>query len=189
MNPMIERLNAPIPKIMRTLRKDARGYPVPYIVMIDKSGLPQFTINDGVLVRECIRKKLCSICGKKLSALWFVGGSRSFLHERGAFLDPPLHLECAEYALVICPFLATRSFTHSINDAKLDRKNLPDNLALVVPEFSGPILPERFGLGLTPSYEVYSDRGNLSFHPAPWQYLEFWKNGKPCQAPDTGEGR
>lgn len=30
---------------MRTLAKDARGYPIPHILLIDNSGMPQFTIN------------------------------------------------------------------------------------------------------------------------------------------------
>lgn len=179
------RLSTEVPRLMRTLERDARGYPVPFIVLRDKAGKPHFTINSSVLVADCVRKRLCSICGKRMGPLvWFVGGSRCFLHRMGAFLDPPLHLECAEYALRVCPFLAASSYGKRIDDRTLDPGALPDDVALVRHNGALPQLPERFGLGAAKDYRISNRTLFVVDH---WEYVEFWRNGTPCNAPDSGQ--
>lgn len=154
--------------------------------MRDRTGKPMFTINDTPKMERCIRQKLCSICGKKLTeGYWCVGGSRAFLHEFGVFIDPPLHRECAEYALKVCPFLAARSFSKSIGDARLDPKQAPQGLQLIEADFTGPIRPERFGLGLTIDYpKLYGDPGRRRYQIDHWRYIEWWRQGQRIDAPD-----
>lgn len=181
------RLTAEIPKRMRTLPRDSRGYPIPHIVFIDKTKQPQFTINDHAKVLDCLKKKLCAICGKRMDlGFWFVGGERSFLNEAGAFLDPPSHLECAEYALKVCPFLCAHRYTNRLDDALIRSKAATVGIALTRNEFMISDLPARFGLGWTRSYRVVQ-RGlsDVIIWPAPWDYLEFWREGAPCAAPDS----
>lgn len=159
---------------------------MPFIVLRDKLGIPQFTINDVKRVNLCVRKRLCAICGKRMGDwVWFVGGSRCFLHTRGAFLDPPTHNECAEYALAVCPFLAARSYSGRIDDRKLAPGAIPDGLTLVRHDGMLPALPERFGLGAALDYRR-SGSGDV-FIVDRWQYLEFWRHGRPCRAPDSAE--
>lgn len=187
----------PLPQRMRTLRKDVRGYPVPFLVLIDKSGVPQFTINDHTKAFACQRKHLCAICGKKFERnpstfeyeMWFVGGSRCFLHSNGAFLDPPMHRECGEYALRVCPFLAARRYIARIDDAKLSTVDLPEDRALVRTEHMMPDLPERFGFGMTYEYQFLTDNipGVGVFVVPDWRYVEWWQAGVRINAPDTGE--
>jgi len=178
----MNRLGTVTPKTMRALERDERGYPIPFIVLRDKFGTPQFTINDHARVSSCVNKKLCAICGRRLNAgFWFVGGSRCFLHTNGAFLDPPTHLECAEYALKVCPFLAARTYTKRIDDAKLKPGGLPRGMGLIREESMQPELPERFGLGHTSGY-IETDR---RFNVRHWNYLEFWRRGEPIHAPDS----
>lgn len=192
---MSDRLTVELPRRMRTLARDPRGYPIPFIVLIDKSGQPQFTINDHSRTEECRRKRLCSICGKRFDRnpvtfreeFWFVGGSRCFLHEHGAFLDPPVHYECAEYALRVCPFLAARRYSNRIDDRKLNPANMPANMALIREKGMQPALPERFGLGMTTGYEFRETQPNFGLYIAdPWQYVEWWRAGEPINAPETG---
>jgi hypothetical protein len=187
---MSARNGVQIPKRMRSLERDKRGYPIPFIVLRDKTGQPQFTINDIRRVAECRNKRLCSICGKRFDdGVWFVGGSRCFLHERGAFLDPPLHLECAEYALQVCPFLAASRYSKRIDDAKLAPGALPDQMALVREPFMNPRLPERFGLGWTHDYifRASTNHGEGVYIANSWDYVEFWQAGNPCGPPQTGQ--
>jgi len=176
-----------IPKTMRTLAKDHRGYPIPFIVMRDKSGQPQFTINDFFKVRDCHAKRLCAICGKRLNeGFWFIGGSRCFLHEHGAFVDPPTHYECAEFAMRVCPFLAARKYTKRIDAKKLKRENIPDTYDLVLVEGMPPALPERFGLGHSSNYALLRRGPGDDLHIIDhWNYIEWWKNGERINAPDT----
>lgn len=184
---LAERLALPLPKWLRTRPRDSRGYPIPYIVMIDKSGQPQFTINDGVRVKACLTKKLCSLCGRRFEdGYWFVGGSRCFMHEHGAFLDPPMHRECAEYALRVCPFLAAPKYSGRIDDLKLKPENQPDDMALVRADYMPPAQPERFGLGCAAAYRVETPRpGEMVLVAERWEYVEWWRNGVTVNAPDA----
>jgi hypothetical protein len=191
---MLDRMMTPLPMRMRTLRKDSRGYPVPFLVVIDKTGTPQFTINDTRRAHDCISKHLCAICGKRFDKhpvtarheMWFVGGSRCFLHPMGAFIDPPLHLECAEYALRVCPFLAASRYMKRIDDAKLKPENRPIGLGLVSHMHALPELPECFGLGLCNSYQPSGSPGSAMFKVDDWRYVEWWRAGERIEAPATG---
>ena len=189
-----ERLRAiPLPREMAKLPRDARGYPIPFLVLIDKSGQPQFTINDHKKAILCRKEGRCAICGRRFTnhpvsfhrEMWFVGGSRCFLHAHGAFIDPPMHYECAAYALRVCPFLAARRYTVRIDDAKLDPANMPDDMALVRREGMAPALPERFGLGLCYRYNYRPHEGIYTVPE--WAYVEWWKDGEPVNAPATAD--
>ncbi len=177
-----------IPKIMRTMGRDGRGYPIPYIVMVDNRGQAHFSVNDTRRVHEVTRKRLCSICGRKLlPEVWFVGGTRCFTSPRGAFLDPPVHQECGTYALQVCPFLAAPHYGRSVGSGRLKVADVPEMLALVDVSFSGPMRPERFGLGATSGFRIKPGHhpGHFIFVPDTWNYVEFWRNGEPINAPDT----
>jgi hypothetical protein len=183
------RLAVPWPKRMRTLERDPRGYPVPFIVLRDRYGVHQFTINDTRKVGEATSKRLCSISGKRLeTSVWFAGGSRCFLHPLGAFIDPPMHYECGEYALRVCPFLAARSYARRIDDAKLADGGLPEGMGLIRAKFMQPRLPERFGYGCTSDYAPHkSDFQGGVFTVHDWEYVEFWRSGEMCEPPETGK--
>jgi hypothetical protein len=185
---LAERLTTPLPRTMRTLARDPRGYPIPFIVLVDAGGNAQFTINDVRKVHMCITRRLCSICGKRLARhVWFAGGSRCFLHEAGAFIDGPVHYECGAYALTVCPFLAASRYGRRIDTAKLKPSNIPSDMTLVEVEFAEPRLPELFGFGETGAYEFMRSEARTGvFHVHDWSYVEWWKAGAQVPPPDTG---
>jgi hypothetical protein len=174
-----------LPKLLRTLERDVRGYPIPFIVMRDEHNKPIFTMNDPRLVRECVRKGLCSICGKKLGQdRWFVSGSRAFLHPDGLFIDPPIHLECAEFALRVCPFLAATGWSKAIGMKLINAAKLKPGVKPLEVEHVGPVHPEWFGLGQPNRYDVNARKdGQYRFSVTDWRHIEFWKNGQPVAAP------
>ena len=188
-----ERLALPMPKLMRTLPRDERGYPIPWIVLVDASGNPQFTINDVRRTDAARKKRLCAICGKRMAVgqAWFIGGSRCFLHPRGAFIDGPTHYWCGEYALQVCPFLAARSYAKPIVDAKLKPSAVPIGMALARAEFMMPRLPERFGFGRSDNWHFQrtgiddGDQGGV-YVVNDWRYIEWWRRGTICETPETG---
>lgn len=180
-----DRMAVPIPRLMRTLERDERGYPVPFLVWRDKDKRPHFTINDHTKIARCQRRFLCAICGKRMKdGYWFIGGARCFLHRLGAFLDPPVHLDCGEYALAVCPFLAARSYTKRIDARTVRPGTVPDDIALVRHEGMLPLLPGRFGLGLATSYRLTTTGAHVVDD---WQYVEWWRNGERCEAPASAE--
>jgi hypothetical protein len=116
-----------LPERMQKLDRDPRGYPIFYMAYRDKHGRPHFTINDEVKRQHVIKHDLCSICGEKLlRGRWFVGGEKSAFHERGCYLDPPMHAECVHYALRVCPYMSAPNWSRYIEDSTLAPD---DNLA------------------------------------------------------------
>jgi|SRR5271157_1154669 len=106
----------PIPERMAQLERDHRGYPVPFIVWRDSDGRPHFTINDALKQQFALQADLCGICGQGLlRGRWFIGGLESAFDPRGAFADGPVHEECGEYALQVCPYLAAPNYAKRIN--------------------------------------------------------------------------
>lgn len=108
-------MTVPIPATMAHLERDARGLPVPFIVLRDTAGRPHFTVNNDTLRIKCLYENLCGICGKRLHrGRWFVGGPLSAFDPHGFYVDPPMHAECARYALQVCPYLAAPHYGRSI---------------------------------------------------------------------------
>jgi hypothetical protein len=96
-----------IPFLLSKRPVDKRGFPIPYIVLIDKEGKANFKINDDRKVKLCRTEGLCHICGSKLTTdLWLVGGMLSAFHPNGVFVDGPAHYDCCVFALKVCPYMA-----------------------------------------------------------------------------------
>lgn len=175
------RLNTEIPKSLRTRPKDRRGYPIAYIVVQAKDGTPIFTTNDYAKVQECVRKRLCGLCGKKMKGgMWFIGGKRCFTDYNGAFLDPPSHRECAEYALKVCPYLAAPSYAGRIDDKLPKGVELPAGLRIVVEDRMSEARPAVFGLGHTRDYDSVpaSNPGTSYYIARGWEHIEYWARGR-----------
>lgn len=87
------------------------GYPVPFTQMwID--GKPDFRVIDAVRVEQCVREKLCAICGRPLGEFaYFIGGPRS--KENHVFADPAMHERCADFASRTCPFVSGNKHGYS----------------------------------------------------------------------------
>jgi hypothetical protein len=189
----------PIPARMAHLPLDRRGYPIPWIVMRDATGRPHFTINDHNRVHQCGKFGLCGICGKPLGkylrshgdakppakGAFFVGGPASFYHDRGAFLDPPLHRECAVYAMRVCPYIANPSYGKRIDDATLKPEHMPAGMAVIQTAGNPPSLdtrPQVFILGLAKRWEMFEPRpGTILFkvpnHRRDWVHMSAWRHG------------
>jgi hypothetical protein len=183
------RLAVEVPKSLRTRPKDPRGYPIPWIVYVEPSGKPQFTINDPSKVEDCIRKRLCGLCGKRIvGSFWFIGGMRCFTHEHGAFIDPPMHEHCARYAIRVCPFLGAPSYGKRIDDKKLSRDAPTDGgLRVLVKDTTMPDdRPELFGLGSTLAYSLVRPSSLQLYFVVPlWELVEQWRCGQLVTS--TGE--
>lgn len=176
-----------IPPRMARLPKDSRGYPVPFLVMVDKTGKPHFTINDDRKRALCLIKDLCAICGLKLlRGRWFVGGPGSAFHPHGAYVDPPMHAECARYALAVCPFLAAPSYSKRIEDKTVDPADMPDGApAIFIDPTMDPARPASFILGMAVGQKVAGGPFHNYIRPKkPWRVLERWLYGELIEVLD-----
>jgi hypothetical protein len=168
---------------MRNLPLDARGYPVPYVVECDISGKPLFIVNSAERNAICIHRKLCPICGERLTKeLWYVGGPQSALHPQGCYLDSAMHHECMAYALQVCPYLAmSRS---AARDAVIDKlqTRLPEVKLLVDPtiDMRTPVVfMAVMSYGRSLSYHLSKDQRNPYQKPLrPYHAVEFWHGGQ-----------
>lgn len=177
---MMHGANVPIPALLQGNKRDKRGYPIPYIVYRDRKGKPQFTVNDAKLVRRCLFHNRCGLCGQKMGdVIYFVGGPAAAFHENGAFIDPPMHRECAEYALQVCPFIAMRNYKGYQPNQVIDKLQPRDGTMIVADEEAEQMKgkPDIFVLLGTKGFV------NMGEHHAPRlvktnvESLEFWKDG------------
>jgi len=161
--------------------KVVRGYPVPCMALVDQAGVPHFAINDERKRLRVIRDELCSICGTALfRGRWFVGGPLSAFHPEGAFIDPPMHSECARYALQVCPYLAAPRYSAEIGiaKAKAHADALTESLVLL----DRTMMPGRphgdvfVALMTTRQIKIYD---NLNLKPTPpYNVVEYWRRGE-----------
>jgi len=115
MNSLIQTTSAP-PEIAR-LPVDTRGYPVPWFVAYF-NGKPDFRIPDPAKVLKAMQQQRCYICGGPLSTRkTFVFGPASVIQYIAG--EPPSHMNCAVYAVQVCPWLA-------LPKARRREANMPD---------------------------------------------------------------
>lgn len=168
-----------IPDRMRKLPIDRRGYPVPWTVAHDAEGRPQFVVNDEGRRQACIKRDLCSICGGRLDRVrWFVGGPHSAFNERGAYIDPPMHHECAQYALQVCPYLALARTGRGYVDAQKVAQHMGEPL---VAQTMLPGQPPLFVAVRASGTVVLSWVGPLveTIRPTrPYLRVEYWRHGQ-----------
>jgi hypothetical protein len=94
----------PLPPRLAALPIDGRGYPVPFFVAWP-NGVPDHRIMDPAKWVRCVTEGLCWLCGQALGIpVTFAIGPMCAVNRISS--EPPQHRECAEYAVVACPFLS-----------------------------------------------------------------------------------
>lgn len=151
--------SVPLPPGLDTRPKDNRGYPITFVTLIQEDGTPDFTTIDGQKILECIRHGKCGLCGSRFTddetnIVAFIGGPLAI--ENQNFLDPPMHVQCAEYAMKVCPHIA-------IDTSRYSKPKEGEGREL----FQGvhPDRPEKFGLYLVHfgGYQVQNYMGQPVF--------------------------
>lgn len=169
-----------MPERIARLPRDPRGFPIPWNVLRGEEGRAFFTINDEEKHQRAIRSELCPICGERLGRWrWFTGGPRSAFDPRGAYIDLPAHHECAQFALVTCPWLALPRYRGMLAEGVIPHSDeLPDALLLQDPT----MIPERPALFVS----VASDQMTILEGPPlpyvrpaqPYLAVEYWRHGQ-----------
>lgn len=173
----------PIPRAMQALRRDPRGYPIPFVVQWDRDEERAFfTINDSQKTAYALMYDLCHICGGKLHrGKWFVGGPQSAFHRHGVYIDGPMHRECAHYAMQVCPWLAAPKYARRLDDAQVDWDKMDP--AIITPQ-DNTMIPDRPDVfvmaGTTGKVNIRHERGTRYLDPVRrWWQVEYWQQGVP----------
>lgn len=99
-----------MPGRVRALDRDDVGRPVPWFAQ-RAGGLAagaRLRLPDPVLVATAVTERLCWVCGQRLPrAVTFVLGPIGALQRESG--EPPMHTNCATYALQACPRLLLTS--------------------------------------------------------------------------------
>ena len=94
-----------MPERIARLDRDPRGYPIPWFVHRPAEGSIDFRVMDPARLHQAIREHRCWVCGDRLGkTIAFVGGPLSAAQR--LYADPPMHVNCAEFSVKVCPFLA-----------------------------------------------------------------------------------
>jgi hypothetical protein len=166
-----------MPAQIAVLPRDHRGYPVPkFVLFID--GKPDFRIMDHGYLEHCIKHKTCWICAGRLGrGLTFALGPMCSINRVNS--EPPCHLDCARYAVQVCPFLAIppmRRISH----------NMPEHsksAGIMIPRNPGVV-----GLWRCTHYKVarYPDGGVL-FDIGEPSAVEWWREGRAAHRAEVLE--
>lgn len=102
-----------VPARMAKLPRNKAGYVVPWFVA-EINGEPDFRVVRVDGCADAVRFELCWLCGQHLGR-WsaFVIGPMCSVNRVSA--EPPSHIECAEYAVQVCPFLSRPSMRRRDN--------------------------------------------------------------------------
>jgi hypothetical protein len=107
----------PLPPRFMKLPLDHRGYPVPKFCHQRPDGTYDFRVVKQGWPEACRKRRLCWLCGEPLGKfMCFVIGPMCALNRNTA--EPPCHRECAEFAVMACPFMR-------YPNRKRDREDLP----------------------------------------------------------------
>lgn len=100
---MTERALPPLPARMANLRRDARGYPVPWFVHWEGEE-PDFRVIGAGKIREAHLFERCWVCGERRGRFMaFVLGPMCAVNRTSS--EPPCHRDCAIFSAKACPFL------------------------------------------------------------------------------------
>jgi hypothetical protein len=171
--------NIPMPRRIENLPTEPeRGYPVPFFVAYI-NGKADFRIADNEKRVRCIREHLCWICGEKLGKyLGFVIGPMCAVNRISA--EPPMHRECAEYSVQVCPFLLNPN-----------QKRNPKAVAAPIDEAPGIMIARNPGvmlLWMTNSFTLVQDQNNqVLFRIGPALQLSWYAEGRRATRAEVEE--
>ena len=170
----------PSPERIARLRKDSRGFPVPWFVTWFHRGkptssrepeaAPDFRVVSPEKMRRAFGLGLCWICGDSLGVhRVFAMGPMCVVNR--VTMEPPSHRGCAEYAVQACPFMLRPRMRR--ND-----KDMPEHLPI-------PGIHLDRNPGVTAVYETNryqrfeTGDGKLCKVGAPAR-VDWWAEGRPA---------
>lgn len=106
-------------------RPHAGMFPIPFVTAII-DGKPDFRVHNDERREMIGKRKLCQLCGDRLNGdIWLAGAQETL--RRKTFGEPPMHEECARWAIEVCPWLAGRGWRYEDEwrDVRVERLPVP----------------------------------------------------------------
>lgn len=173
--PRIRRADIPPPPRMNRRPRDERGFIVPWFVHQDsETGAYDFRVIRKRGIEEAMRRKSCWLCGEQLGRFQcFTIGPMCVINRISS--EPPAHLECAVYAVRVCPFLTQPRM----------RRNTKDMPAGTVPAGGIPVERNAGGAVIytTRTYETvraYHGNAGVLLRLGEPESVEWFTQGRPA---------
>lgn len=161
------RVAVPMPARMSRLPRTPNGLPIPYFVA-QVDGRYDFRVADARKMPGAVKHRLCWLCGQALGRMMcFVVGPMCVVNRVSS--EPPMHRDCAEYAVRACPFLTQPSRVRR-------EAGLPEGHSMA----GTPILrnPGVIALYMTRSYTVARAPGGILFDMGQPEEVAWWSQGR-----------
>lgn len=157
------------PRLAARPLDDEYGLPIPFVNSFDDGSHDFGAINRRKSI-QCALSRLCGMCGTSLEYdIAFLGGPKAA--ESRSYTDPPMHVDCAEAALDLCPHLARHTTPPSQRHEEGDGRRRLRPGVTTADMFAGD-RPAEWVLHITHNFEI--ERANaedgglvLVFHPGP----------------------
>lgn len=162
-----------IPERMKD-RPRYRGLPIPYTAYC-VNGEPDFRTVNAQRIADCMENRKCGLCGQRLGLkMYFFGGE--LCNKNRMFLDPPMHRECIDFAVKVCPYISLSSKEYNMR--KPFRENVEIN-----PHVS--TAKGRQAIFTSSGYRLYNHEGSIYFHSNVFIKVE-WLDQPEAQCPYSG---
>lgn len=167
-------LDAMPPRIAK-LPVDARGYPVPWFVAwVDgpdgPETVPEFRAMDRRKFRRAVKERRCWVCGDPLGR-WLTFPIGPMCTITRSISEPPSHLECAQWSVRNCPFLANPAMVRNEKDIPADAQEAAG--------FGIKRNPGVMCLWVTREYELFDDgTGRAMITIGPPETVTWWCEGR-----------
>jgi hypothetical protein len=160
----------PMPSRISKLPISEAGFPLPWFTAYDRDGKPVPQLADPAKRMRAVRVNLCWICGEPLGRFKaFILGTMCAVNRTTA--EPPSHRDCAEYAVLACPFLRNPRMRR--NPTTPEEHKQPPAGAMIERN------PKVSLIWVTHDYQLVGDRrgGELFRVGAPVE-VTFWREGR-----------
>jgi hypothetical protein len=170
----------------------ARGYPIPFFVDV-VNGEPDFRIANPRKLRACIQDARCWVCGEPLhrsrvgfkSTLAFAIGPMCAINRISS--EPPSHVDCAEWSVRNCPFLARPHMRRREDELTAEARTY-DQRGTPILRNPGVVLvwyTDRYEIVATPAGPLFSV-GPLTRPPTWWAEARPATRAEILHSIDTG---
>lgn len=131
----MKRAHIPVPMSIQRLPLTEKGYYKPWFVKED-----DFRVTDPDKAWQSVSEKVCWICGEEMgNGPYALLGGPNIVKKRQT-KEPPCHVDCAEYAVQVCPFIlypeAKRRESGLAQENRIEFNNL-NRLVKIKPENPG----------------------------------------------------
>jgi hypothetical protein len=176
-------MNQPTPRVALPARlanrpfDDEFGLPIPFVYAFD-DGTHDFGAINRRRSIQCALSRLCGMCGTSLEYdIAFLGGPKAA--ESRSYTDPPMHVNCAEAALDLCPHLARHVVPRAEREEEGDGRRRLRPGVTTADLFAGD-RPSEWILFITHHFEIEratAEGGGLVlvFHPSPAERLRRYR--------------